>query len=101
MKSLQGLILYHLQGATCSTAIIGMDGTATISRKRRGTESKKGGVRARERGRETTEMNRAGGGETDREETSWREDKEARHWGVKLMQIMTLRVLQRHNEGGK
>ncbi|TNN79770.1 hypothetical protein EYF80_010004 [Liparis tanakae] len=33
----RGLILYHLQGATCSTAIIGMDGTATISRKRRGT----------------------------------------------------------------
>lgn len=32
MKSLQGLILYHLQGATCSTAIIGMDGTATIDR---------------------------------------------------------------------
>ncbi len=58
MKSLQGLILYHLQGATCSTAIIGMDGTATISRKRRGTEREKEGVRVRERGRETTEMNR-------------------------------------------
>ncbi len=65
MKSLQGLILYHLQGATCSTAIIGMDGTATISRKRRGTEREKEGGRARERGRETTEMNR--GGERERE----------------------------------
>lgn len=38
---------------------------------------------------------------TDREETSWREDKEARHWGVKLMQMMTLSVLQRLNEGEK
>lgn len=37
VKSLQGLILYHLRGATCSTAIIGKDGTATISRKREGT----------------------------------------------------------------
>lgn len=59
----------------------------------------------RERGRETPEMNGGRGEErkkeTDREETSWREDKEARHWGVKLMQMMTLRVLQRHNEGGK
>lgn len=59
----------------------------------------------RERGRETPEMNEGRGEErkkeTDREETSWREDKEARHWGVKLMQMMTLRVLQRHNEGGK
>ena len=61
MKSLQGLILYHLQGATCSTAIIGMDGTATISRKRRGTVREKERVRGRrERGRETTEMNRGG-----------------------------------------
>ncbi len=105
MKSLQGLILYHLQGATCSTAIIGMDGTATISRKRRGTEREKEGGRARERGRETKEMNRGGERErekeTDGEETSWREDKEARHRGVKLMQMMTLSVLQRHNEGGK
>ena len=51
MKSLQGLILYHLQGATCSTAIIGMDGTAAISRKRRGTQREgKEGVRAREKG---------------------------------------------------
>lgn len=48
MKSLQGLILYHLQGATCSTAIIGMDGTATISRKRRGTvRGKRGSERER------------------------------------------------------
>ena len=45
MKSLQGLILYHLQGATCSTAIIGMDGTATISRKRRGRGREKEGKR--------------------------------------------------------
>lgn len=52
MKSLQGLILYHLQGATCSTAIIGMDGTATISRKRRGTVREKEGMRGRERERE-------------------------------------------------
>lgn len=66
MKSLQGLILYHLQGATCSTAIIGMDGTATISRKRRGTEREKEGVRARERGREMTEMKRGREGERER-----------------------------------
>lgn len=39
--------------------------------------------------------------ETDGEETSWRKDKEARHWGVKFMQMMTLSVLQRHNEGEK
>lgn len=55
--------------------------------------------------RDTRDERREGGEErkkeTDREETSWREDKEARHWGVKLMQMMTLRVLQRHNEGGK
>lgn len=54
--------------------------------------------------RETQEMNQRGEErkkETDREETSWREDKEARHRGVKLMQMMTLSVLQRHNEGGK
>lgn len=57
----------------------------------------------REWGRETTATNRGGvrEKETDREEASWREDKEARHRGVKLMQMMTLSVLQRHNEGGK
>lgn len=66
MKSLQGLILYHLRGATCSTAIIGMDGTATISRKRRGAASENEGERrARERRRETTEMNRGGEGESE------------------------------------
>lgn len=69
MKSLQGLILYHLRGATCSPAIIGMDGTATISRKRRGAEraKKREGEREREGEngeRETPEMNR--GGERER-----------------------------------
>lgn len=48
VKSLQGLILYHLQGATCSTAIIGMDGTATIGREGKGG-SKGEGVREGER----------------------------------------------------
>lgn len=53
MKSLQGLILDHLQGATCSTAIIGMDGTATIGREgKRGKQGGGGdwvGVREKER----------------------------------------------------
>lgn len=31
-------------------------------------------------------------------ETSWREDKESRHGGVKLMQMMTHSVLQQVNE---
>lgn len=58
MKSLQGLILYHLQGATCSTAIIGMDGTATIGREGKGGSKRERegerddwvGVREKERG---------------------------------------------------
>lgn len=99
MKSLQGLILYHLRGATCSTAIIGMDGTATIRRKTRGTGREKKKKRGRDDGDE--QRGKAREQKTDREETSWREDKEARHQGVKLMQMMTLSVLQRHNEGGK
>lgn len=79
MKSLQGLILYHLQGATCSTAIIGMDGKATIGREgKRGSEGR--GEREKDR------------------ETSWRGDKESKRGGVKLMQMMTLSVLQQVNE---
>ena len=39
--------------------------------------------------------------EREREETSWIEDKEARHQGVKFMQMMTLSVLRRVNEEGK
>lgn len=35
--------------------------------------------------------------ERDRE-TSWREDKESRRGGVRLMQMMTLSVLQQVNE---
>lgn len=31
-------------------------------------------------------------------ETSWREDKDSRRGGVKLMQMMTLSVLQQVNE---
>lgn len=66
MKSLQGLILYHLQGATCSTAIIGMDGTATIDRVGKKGSGGGGGKR------EMTGMERERDGET-----SWREDKES------------------------
>lgn len=66
--------------------------------KKRGSEStRKGG----ERDDRDEQRGVEGEKETDREETSWREDKEARHWGVKLMQMMTLSVLRRHNEGGK
>lgn len=89
MKSLQGLILDHLQGATCSTAIIGMDGTATIGR-----EGKRG---EQGRGRERW----LGWSERERKkewETSWREDKDSKRGGVKLMQMMTLSVLQQVNE---
>lgn len=83
-----------------------MDGTATTSEKRRGTVREKEGTRGGEkRGSETTTgMNRGGKRErkrTVREETSWRGDKEVRHEGVKLMQMMTLGVLQRHNAGRK
>lgn len=37
-------------------------------------------------------------GGRDREETSWRRDKEARHRRVRPMQMMTLGVLRRVNE---
>lgn len=102
VKSLQGLILYHLRGATCSTAIIGKDGTATISRKREGT-----GTDTEEEksvwwwwgGDWDEQIWEKRGRETDREETSWRQDKEARHWGVTLMQIMTLSVLRQTQRG--
>ncbi|KAF3840020.1 hypothetical protein F7725_018737, partial [Dissostichus mawsoni] len=39
-----------MQGATCSTAIIGIDGTATISRKRRGTVRGKRGSESERKG---------------------------------------------------
>lgn len=57
-------------------------------------EREKGGARAREGG----EMI---GLEWERKkewETSWREDKDSRRGGVKLMQMMTLSVLQQVNE---
>lgn len=89
MKSLQGLILYHLQGATCSTAIIGMDGTATIGREGKRRSERRGG----------SDGGHDWDGERKRErETSWREDKESRRGGVKLMQMMTHSVLQQVNE---
>lgn len=53
------------------------------------------------KGGETAEIDGGGGVGADREETSWKGDKEARRRGVKLMQIITLNVLQQHNDGEK
>lgn len=68
-----------------------MDGTATIGREGKGG-SKGEGVREGERD------DWVGVREKERGGASWREDKESRCGGVKLMQMMTLSVLQQVNE---
>lgn len=59
-------------------------------------EREKGGAREREREGERDDW--VGVREKERGGTSWREDKESRCGGVKLMQMMTLSVLQQVNE---